>query len=141
MKILACLVLLFASAITFGQNVQKSNKTRIHFSCSCDDVVGSRYATALRDLIASSPRYELAASAEIKPNNAKEPTTYNWQLSVVSVDLDQPAAGHATALSVVLLIGNTFYWTNWVQTCGAHATSDCAAMTLADIDNQLNNAK
>src|SRR5437879_8788354 len=32
-------------------------KIPIFFQCTCDDPVGSRIATAVRDLIATSPRY------------------------------------------------------------------------------------
>lgn len=82
----------------------KNPKFRIYFDCTCGDPIGAKYATAFRDLLASSPRYEEASVSQEKPKAGEKYGTYKWTVSVVSVKADEK--GSSTALSLVLEIGN-----------------------------------
>ena len=110
MKVLALTVLLFClNASSFGQ---EPRKTKVFFECTCDDVVGATWATNFRDLIASSPRYteaqapefEITKDAEGKPING-----YNWHVNVIS----SPAGRDSAAISVVVLLGYSYFVTHW----------------------------
>lgn len=133
-------LLLCLSPYAFGQN--QTSKTPIHFICSCDDSIGARYATAFRDLIASSPRYIEANKAEEYGPDGKTIAKYNWVIDVVSIDTDAPVAtGNESALAVVIKVGNTFYWTHWIQICGSAKAAYCASTTLADFDAEVQKIK
>ncbi|MEO6911837.1 MAG: hypothetical protein ABI158_13030, partial [Edaphobacter sp.] len=62
---------------------------------------------------------------------------YHWVLSIVSIDYEQPATGVSTAISVVMKLGDSFFYSQWIQTCGREKVATCAASTLADFDSQL----
>jgi hypothetical protein len=127
MKYLALLLLLSNTA--FGQ-ASGSVKLKIKFVCTCDDSVGVRYATALRDLIAKSPRY-------VETNDFSEGTSRHLGIRVVSVDQDDDHTGRSTAMSIVFTSGSDVYLTHAVQTCGINRVESCAADTLADLDSLL----
>ena len=114
-----------------------SVKTDVNFDCTCDDSVGRLYATAFRDLIASSPRYSLASVAEVKGSDGKT-SKYNLNIKVVTLDDDasgnRRGSGISTVISVVLLVGDDPYLDNLVQTCGRDVVASCAASTLAYLD-------
>ena len=140
MKVLAFVVLLSClNAPSFGQ---EPRKTKVFFECTCDDVVGAAWATNFRDLIASSPRYaeapapefEVAKDAEGKPLNA-----FNWHVNVVS----SPAGGDSAAISVVVLLGNSYFVTHLVQACPRDKVASCATNALASLDGTIHdyNAK
>lgn len=106
------------------------------FECTCQDQVGELYATAFRDALAKSPRYTETSAAVTKDNNGK-PQEYNWQIRVVSVD-PAYAVGRQTAISVVILLGDSFYMTHSIQTCPEAQVAGCAADTLARFDEVVN---
>src|ERR1700761_7607140 len=55
-RLVMCLgIMAIMTAMVFAQAPVR--KIPIFFQCTCDDPVGSRIATAVRDLIATSPRY------------------------------------------------------------------------------------
>ena len=115
----------------------RAERIKVRFSCSCEDQVGARYATALRDLLASSPRYtETPYASEPKGPDSKE-KIYHWEIQVVSIDVDDPALGHQSALSVVFMVDDVLL-SHHIQTCGASVVSQCAATTLASLDKLLN---
>jgi hypothetical protein len=111
-------------------------KTPIAFHCDCTDAVGSQYATRVRDSLASSPRYSLTPIAEEKDKDGK-PSVYHWQIKVVSLDPSQNEIGQSTVLAVVLLLGDSFYMTQMVQTCGMSKVSECAASTISAMDGYV----
>lgn len=109
-------------------------KQKIHIECICNDPVGAEYATALRDAIAQSPRYELAASAS---QGTGKDLTYNWDLRIATVDDGTPTSrGYSTAISVVLVVGD-IYISHQVQVCGRDMISDCARRALSWVDGTL----
>jgi hypothetical protein len=129
MKWIAAVILISATC-ALGQTTPK---TKIYVSCTCDDPIGAQYATALRDAIARSPRYTLA-SASVE--GAGKDKTYNWTLSIVSID-DTPATpGTSTAISVVLQIG-IIITSQRIQVCGYSAVDRCAAAAMANLDSDL----
>ena len=140
MKTLALLVLLVC--LNISSLGQEPRKTKVFFECTCDDVVGATWATSFRDLIASSPRYteaqapefEVAKDADGKPLNA-----YNWHVNVVS----SPAGRDSAALSIVVLLGQSYFVTHLVQACPRDKVASCAANALASLDGTIHdyNAK
>lgn len=124
--------LLLCSTAVFGQSVVK---TGVKFTCTCEDNLGARYATAVRDLIASSPRYELAS--EFSGKNGTTPFV-NWGIRVVSVDPSAGNNGNDTVLSVVITLGQ-YYLTHSVQYCTSARVKDCAANAIALLDGQVSN--
>lgn len=139
MKTAVCTALLLLCACTplFSQTSQTKPKTRLVFNCQCTDPVGQLVASAFRDLLATSPRYVEANQAEEKDTNGKT-TTYNWKLVVVSEDPTNDNSGQSTAMSAVLLLGDSYYMTQSVQSCGMSRASFCAQQMLSVVDNFLN---
>lgn len=117
--------------------MEMPSKTAIYIDCTCEDMVGALYATALRDAIARSPRYSLASSpSEGSGKNLK----YNWTLSIVSINDTAGSTGISTAISTVLNIGDIMFGQH-IQSCGIDMVTSCAATTLASADNDLQNLK
>lgn len=138
MKVLAFVVLL--SCLNVPSLSQEPRKTKVFFECTCDDVVGATWATDFRDLIASSPRYveaqapefEIMKDAEGKPING-----YNWHVNVVS-----SAAGRdSAAISVVVLLGYSYFVTHLVQACPRDKVASCATNALASLDGTIQDYK
>jgi hypothetical protein len=131
MKLLA-LALLLAAPSAFCQQQQR---IPVYFSCTCSDPVGSLYATAFRDLLATSPRYIEGGSPEtISPDGNK---VHRWHLSVVSEDPSVGQTGEGAAISVVFLIGKDLFVTNYVQACHKDLVPQCAAKTMAFLDKEV----
>lgn len=97
-------------------------------------MIGARYATALRDVITRSPRYQLTDSQSEGVGKEKVP---NWALQIVSIDDEPSSRGHSTAISVVLEIEG-FVITQPIQICGEEKIDGCAATTLASFDADIN---
>ncbi len=133
MKLLGVLLLFCGLAPALGQ----AKKIGIVVDCNCTDPVGTLYATALRDQIATSPRYELAYKAEEKDASGKT-VHYHFHLKVVTLDPTNSDDGLSTVISAVLLVGNDTYLTQQVQSCGRSRVKECASGTLAFIDGYLN---
>lgn len=131
------LLLVFILGLSMSCSAQSLHqKIPVHFQCTCSDVVGQLYATAFRDAIATSPRYQEAATAEEKGEKGEE-TKYNWQVRVVSIDPSKESDGNTTALSVVILIGDSVYLSQIVQTCGRNKAAVCAADTFSSLDGAI----
>lgn len=135
MKSLILTICLAMALPVWGQSAE-AKKIPVKFTCTCTDIVGEAYATALRDALAKSPRYREAYLAQYKISNGK--FAYNWQIKVVSMDPSRNSLGTRTVLSVVFLFGDTEYLDNVVQICGNAAASKCASATLASFDELLN---
>lgn len=134
MKVLAFAVLLCSSAFC-----QQPPKIPVVFHCTCTDAVGALYATSFRDLLASSPRYRSTEDAEttVKLADGQEVHPMAWQVNVVSVDPTSSELGHASAISFVILIGYSFYVSHTVRWCPLQQVNTCAATSLADLDNTI----
>lgn len=130
MKTLALLLCLLSSC-AFGQT---KPKTKIKFVCNCDDKVGTLFATAFRDALAKSPRYE---ETSISQSGSGKDVTYNWVVEGISIDLADPPQGNASAFSIVLKLGNILYFDQWVQTCGTQMIDSCVNTLFASIDRDL----
>lgn len=132
MKKLLCIALLLLPSIAFGQN---ANKAGVKFDCTCNDSVGARYATAVRDLIAASPRYE---SAEDFVENPGKSAIYHMGIRVVSLDPQAGNPGHGSALSIVITWG-AFYLASSLQICTSDGVRECAENTMAIMDKNYIN--
>lgn len=129
LKVIAVVVLFLGT----GALAQAPTKIKIYVNCTCNDMVGARYATALRDVIARSPRYQLT-SAAIEGTGKDE--IYSWVLNIVSVDDGNNNEGVSSAISVVLELGG-YLSAQRVQTCGRAVIENCAATTLANADADI----
>jgi hypothetical protein len=131
MKRLAMCVALLAlmTARVFAQ--PPVNKIPVFFQCTCDDPVGSRIATAVRDLIAVSPRYAKSGSEFTRQGGNVFPI---WSIRVVTRDTDENAS--RTMIAVVVTRG-LFFETLSVQSCGSLRVKECAEGILADLDRQI----
>ncbi len=114
----------------------QAKKSSLYFDCTCDDAVGRLYATAFRDLLASSPRYQSASVAEVDDEKGNV-VRRNWNVKVVSLDPARDAEGQRTVLSVVLIWGDLLYVDSLVQTCNKNNVASCVSDTLADLDNDI----
>jgi hypothetical protein len=132
----AAVLALLCCALTSAALGQRQVRLPVTFKCTCDDVVGSLYATAFRDLLATSPRFIQVNRAEEKDEKGKT-TTLHWNVSVVSVDEGENNSGDSSALSIVFLIGDDIYITQRIQTCGRNRATSCASATLAALDNSI----
>jgi hypothetical protein len=117
------------TAIVFGQ--APAPKIPVFFQCTCDDPVGSRIATAVRDLIAVSPRYFKSGSDITRQGSNVFPV---WSIRIVTRDTDENAT--ATMVAVAVTRG-LFFETLSVQSCGSFRVKECAEGILADLDRQI----
>jgi hypothetical protein len=106
-------------------------KIPIFFQCTCDDPVGSRIATAVRDLIAISPRYFKSGSEFTRQDANVFPI---WSIRIVTRDTDENAT--RTMIAVAVTRG-LFFETLSVQSCGSLRVKECAEGILADLDRQI----
>jgi len=115
--------LLFALLLSSTAFAQTS-KTPIEISCSSKpgDSVGSEVCTAIRDIVAASPRYR-----EVDQNSD------GYQIKLITVAIEENVN---TAVSMVTL-WNNMYLTNVVQTCGVNAVSRCAHSMVSSFDEDV----
>lgn len=134
MKVLAFVVLLCSCA-----SGQQPIRVPVVFRCTCADTVGALYATAFRDLLASSPRYRETQEAEtpVKLADGGAINSMAWQVSVVSLDPTTSDMGHAAAISFVVLIGDSFYVSHTVRWCPRQQVNSCASASFADLDGTI----
>jgi hypothetical protein len=131
MKRLAmCLAILaIMTAKVFAQAPVR--KIPIFFQCTCDDPVGSRIATAIRDLIAASPRYFKSGSEFNRQGADVVPI---WSIRMVTRDTDENAT---RSMIAVAFTRGLFYESLSVQSCGSLRVRECAEGILADLDRQI----
>jgi hypothetical protein len=131
MKRLAmCLAILaIMTARVFAQDPVR--KIPVFFQCTCDDPVGSRIATAVRDLIAVSPRYAKSGTDFSRQGASVFPI---WSIRVVTRDTDENAS--RTMIAVAVTRG-LFFETLSVQSCGSLRVKECAEGIMADLDRQI----
>ena len=115
-------------------------RTQVVFSCQCDDAVGQLYATDLRDLLATSPRYVQTDNAVVT-DSAGKVLHYRWHLQVLSMDPSESNSGQDSVISVAILLGNTIFMTQDVQWCPIGQAEGCARSTLAGFDSYVNSLK
>ena len=106
-------------------------KVPIFFQCTCDDPVGSRIATAVRDLIATSPRY-FKSGSEFNQQGAN--VFPIWSIRMVTRDTNENAS---QAMIAVVFTRGLFFETLSVQSCGSLRVKECAEGILADFDRQI----
>jgi hypothetical protein len=133
-KLATCLaslaiILAIMTAKVFAQAPVR--KIPIFFQCTCDDPVGSRIATAVRDLIATSPRY-FKSGSEFNTQGAN--VFPIWSIRIVTRDTDENAT--RTMIAVAFTRG-LFFETLSVQSCGSLRVKECAEGILADLDRQI----
>jgi hypothetical protein len=125
-----CLALLgIMTARVFAQGPIR--KTPIFFQCTCDDPVGSRIATAVRDLIAISPRY-FKSGSEFNQQGAN--VFPIWSIRMVTRDTGENAT---QSMIAVAFTRGLFFQTLSVQSCGSLRVKECAEGILADLDRQI----
>jgi hypothetical protein len=124
MKTLVCLLLLCVPG--FAQ----TPKQKIYFQCTCNDPVGSRLATKLRDLIAQSPRY---SRSESDFGGADEKYLPVWSIRIVTKDVD--GSGDRSVMAIAITQG-LFLRDLYVLSCGSEKVTECAEGTLADLDSR-----
>ena len=100
----------------------------------CDDSVGARYATALRDLIAGSPRFALVSEEDWK--TAKPSNFARLTIHVSTLDPDTPSAGRQAAIAWALT-SDGIYVTASLQICGSNVITVCAEQTVSKIDQYV----
>jgi hypothetical protein len=107
------------------------SKIPIFFSCTCDDLVGSRIATSIRDLIAVSPRYAKAGSEFTRQGANVFPI---WSIRMVTRDTGENGSQSMIAVAVTR---GLFFETLSVQSCGSLRVKECAEGIMADLDRQI----
>ncbi len=118
---------------TCSLHAQAPQKLPVKFTCTCSDPVGARYATALRDLIAASPRYTASSDYVVGKGDDE---VWHWGIRVVSLDPTVGKLGDSTVLSVTLTFGN-LYVDAVVQSCLADSPKHCAEDTLSSLDGDI----
>jgi hypothetical protein len=105
-------------------------KERVQVIClnSDGDTVGSRVCTALRDRIASSPRYTLT-------NSDKDST---WGVHIASVSVED---GVTSSLSYTLTLFTNpleeMFIASGAQFCGSTKIDSCAAALMSEMDGRI----
>src|ERR1700728_2594316 len=133
-KLAMCLAVLAINMATMTAKVFAQAPVRkipIFFQCTCDDPVGSRIATAVRDLIAISPRYFKSGSEFTRQGADVFPI---WSIRMVTRDTDENASRSMIAVAVTR---GLFFETLSVQSCGSLRVKECAEGILADLDRQI----
>jgi hypothetical protein len=116
-----------------AQDGESHKRIPVFFSCNCADEVGKLYATALRDLLAKSPRYIESASPDLTGGAVDGPP----KLSIVVTSIDPTGDGRFMAHSEVGLLGASTYLYSTVGWCPKTEADHCAASTLAALDDQV----
>jgi hypothetical protein len=124
------IILVTITAKVFAQ-APVVRKTPVFFQCTCDDPIGSRIATAVRDLIATSPRY-FKSGGDFSQQGAN--VFPIWSIRMVTRDTDENAT--RTMVAVAFTRG-LFYESLSVQSCGSLRVKECAEGILADLDRQI----
>ena len=127
------LLSILAALATRSLHAQAPSKIPVKFTCTCSDPVGARYATALRDLVAASPRYSASSDYVVGKG---EDEVWHWGIRVVSLDPTVGKLGESTVLSVTLTFGN-LYIDAVVQSCLADSPKHCAEDTLSSLDGDI----
>lgn len=132
MRILPVVLLCLTVGCIKSAVAQEQKKIAVKFQCTCDDPVGSRYETAVRDLIATSPRYKAATEFIENPGPNSVP---NFGIRVVSLDPHRGdnLEGAETIYSVVITWG-AFYYTSAIRICGSNNVQTAAQDTIALLD-------
>jgi hypothetical protein len=129
-RLVMCLAILaIMTAKVFAQAPVR--KIPIFFQCTCDDPVGSRIATAIRDLIATSPRYFKSGSEFNRQGADVVPI---WSIRMVTRDTDENAT---QSMIAVAFTRGLFYESLSVQSCGSLRVRECAEGIVADLDRQI----
>lgn len=135
LRAMGLVAIVSAASIQVRGQDSKPKKEPIYFECQCQDRVGQLVATAFRDELSRSPRYYSASAAEKPGANGKIQRA--WHLQALSMDIDDGDLGRQSAISIVLLIGNTDYQTQSIRICGRDRADQCAAEMFADLDQWI----
>jgi hypothetical protein len=131
LKAALVLFLVACSAACHGQAAAQTKKIPIFFSCTCDDTTGAALATAIRDQLASSPRY-----AETSDTKA---VSYQWH--IVTLDPSKNDEGISTAYSAVITFGShdssEVFMGHDVGVCGRNSVPTCASDLVAYLDKTV----
>ena len=121
------ILLIVGNRPIFSQ-VKQSPKIEVIFDCECDDMVGTIYATEIRDILSVSPRYKLSPKSRGTKSDFEG---YTLKVTTVSADKDNMSI----ALSYAVLYSRVdFFLGNSVQVCGKSVIKECAATTIASMD-------
>lgn len=120
-RYLAFLFCLTTSVAACGQ----VKKASVYFHCNCEDSTGASLATALRDRLALSPRFQ----------ETSDSTGMSFQIHMVTMDPSDNNNGYSTIYSVVITFGPTFYVTHTVGVCGARNLDTCSSQVLSGLDS------
>lgn len=101
-------------------------RTRVVFKCDCDDPVAQRYATEIRDILATSPRYQEGSSHDVDGDGKP---LKEWTISVVAASMPPKAA----AISIAFTYGDILADQN-VQVCGMNKVKECAEAAVSMLD-------
>jgi hypothetical protein len=132
-------VILLLLCCVLPAEAQSPHKTGVKINCECADATGILYASALRDAVAESPRYEEVTISESKDRNGK--IVSNWQLNIVSLDPSDDSSGKSAVLAVVVLLGDEHYAGQMAQSCGYSAVNRCAVRTLSYLDSVIHKSQ
>lgn len=130
-RLTMCLAILAVMTAKVFAQAPVVRKTPIFFQCTCDDPVGSRIATAVRDLIATSPRYFKSGGDFTQQGANVFPI---WSIRMVTRDTDENAS---RSMIAVAFTRGLFFETLSVQSCGSLRVKECAEGILADLDRQI----
>lgn len=130
------LILIAGIFLPFSAKAQQpSRKIPVIISCNCEDEIGRRFASAIRDLLASSPRYYL-----VDDTAANRKSSFSISLVSLVTDKDTSDQPIADAFSTVFLV-NGYFLDQAVQTCGRDKVESCTKSTLSDLDSIIEKAK
>jgi len=104
----------------------QGTKTPIQLDCSVQsgDTVGAQFCTAVRDVVATSPRYR-----EVDRNRK------GYKLSLATVAIE---ANIETAVSIALTWDGVLL-TNTVKICGTNIVQKCALESVSGFDDDVRN--
>lgn len=130
-------VFAFALGLTAAASAQRASnqptKTQVYVDCTtqANDFAGTQLCMDLRDVLATSPRYQETSKDKI----------WHYTLHLVSTTIDEAnGTAGSSAQSVSITMGSNgteFYVTSYALITGISRTKEQARNILADLDEQV----
>jgi hypothetical protein len=119
--------------VLFGSNAAHAERNRgpvsVSINCTCDDVMGKQYVSAVRSLLAENAHYQQASAGTSSENSIR--------IHIISMAIPSPDGKPRSVLSIVCLHNGVMVH-QFVETCTGVPIRDCAQSMvdgLKDLDS------
>lgn len=125
------ILLVISASLYSSQEIVGKSKIGIFVSHAGDDIVGSRFAYQLKEIISASVRYELVSRSDLN---------CTLEIALVSLDTNPDRKGNASAIAnAYILLPNSinYFGTSGVSLVGSDRVNDMASSAASKIDKVL----